>query len=255
MSAPRPKPPNSPPSPRAANPSRSYYANDRLKKNKNLCVEPVAGGCFPGSSMVTLASGGRVALRALRVGDAVEVAKPDGSRGFEPVVFFDHQVDGDTATFVRLALADGSALELTPGHFIPVGASLAKAVYARAAAVKAGDLVLVLPAGADSATPVAVEAVASVTRAGLFAPVTTSGVIVVDGVVASTYSDWVLDGLFDFLGMPNKLHAAYHIVHAPHRALFAAFGPKLMTFLTPILSGIGMLDARQLAAAFTPLSA
>ena len=105
--------------------------------------------------------------------------------------------------------------------------------------------------GAASAEPVIVEYVEEVTREGLFAPVTSSGIVIVDGVVASSYSDWILDPLFDALSLTHKLHDAMHVVHAPLRALYILFGPNVLAVLSPIVAGmaqLAQLDMRQVAA-------
>ena len=232
----------------------------RTYRNLNMCSPAAASGCFPGGATAVLASGARVALRDLAVGDSVRVARADGALAFSPVVFFDHALDGgDKSAFVRLGLADGRALDLTGGHFVPVGASMAAATMKRARDVEAGDLLLVAPAAtgnddADDAaatvTPVAVVAVGAVERSGMFAPVTAEGTVVVDGVVASCYSDWVLDPLFDALGLAHRLPAAMHAVHAPLRAGYAVLGARALRVLSPLISGIAQLDARQIAAGF-----
>ena len=150
--------------------------------------------------------------------------------------------------FYRLNLADGKALELTSGHFVPVGASLAEATMTRARDVAAGDAVLVASDGGKTYEPAVVASVEAVERAGLFAPVTASGTVVVDGVIASAYSDWILDPVFDFFGATAKLPAAMHAVHAPLRVAYSVLGAKAMRALSPIVSGVAQLDARQVAA-------
>lgn len=234
---------------RCCQPGGDVYSEQRQRwyRNVNMCSKSAAA-CFPGDATVTLEGGASRAMSELQVGDRVRVLRADGSSAFEDVYFFDHQVGGGANAFVRIALAGGAALELSGGHFVPVGASLAAATMKRARDVAAGDVLLVLPAGAAAARAVAVESVAAVTKAGLFAPVTASGTVVVGGVVASTYSDWVLDPLFDALGAPHKLPAAMHAVHAPLRLAYALLGARAMRALSPLVSGVAMLDSAQIAA-------
>ena len=156
---------------------------------------------------------------------------------------------------MRIELVTGASLELTSGHFVPVGESLAAAVMTRARDVAPGATVLIAPAGAKAAEPVLVDGVTTVRRVGMFAPVTASGTIVVDGVVASTYSDWILDPIFDALGLTSKLPAAMHIVHAPLRAAYAVLGPKVLSVLSPLISGVAQLDGRQIAAGLAAATA
>ncbi|GBF92408.1 hypothetical protein Rsub_05610 [Raphidocelis subcapitata] len=226
----------------------SGWDTSRIYPNKNKCSKRAESGCFPGSARVALASGKTKAMRHLAVGDSVLVARPDGSLAFEDVYFFDHELDGGAHSFRRIELDTGAALELTSGHFVPVGEALATARMTRARDVAAGMRVLVARPGGAAPEAATVAAVSEVTRAGVFAPVTASGTVVVNGVVASAYSDWILDGLFDFFGVPEKLPAAMHLVHAPLRLGYAALGPKALRALSPIISGIAQLDARQIAA-------
>jgi hypothetical protein len=226
----------------------TYKQPIQVIADKNVCSAAAISGCFPGAATATLADGTTKPLSALVVGDRVLTVAADGSRAFQEVVFFDHELPTGNHAFVRLNLVNGAALELTGGHFVPVGDKLAAAVMTRARDVKAGDAVFVLPAGAAAAEPVLVDSTEAVVREGAFAPVTTGGRIVVDGVVASSYSDWILDPVFDFFGVPEKLPAAMHAVHAPLRWGYAALGPKVLRTLSPIISGIAQLDARQIAA-------
>lgn len=233
---------------RCCQPGGDVYSDKRGKwyYNVNMCSK-AAASCFPGDATVTLPGGTTKPMALLEVGDKVQVLKADGSISFEDVYFFDHQVGGGAHEFVRLALAGGAALELTGGHFVPVGSSLAAATMKRARDVVPGDLLLTLARG-GAASAEEVASVTRVTKAGLFAPVTASGTVVVDGVVASAYSDWVLDPLFDAFGAAQKLPAAMHIVHAPLRLAYSLLGARAMRALSPIVAGVAMLDAAQIAA-------
>ena len=75
-------------------------------------------------------------------------------------------MDGGDNMYIRLSLTDGSAIELSAGHFIPVGDKLESAVFKRASAVRVGTTVLVAPKGAAAAEPALVDAVEYVTRSG-----------------------------------------------------------------------------------------
>jgi len=67
--------------------------------------------------------------------------------------------------------------------------------------------------GADGGSS-ALFRVANVTterREGLFKPLTASGTIVVDGVVASVHSNWFADAAMDRLGLTHALPALYQV--------------------------------------------
>ena len=72
---------------------------------------------------------------------------------------------------------------------------------------------------------------------GLFNPYTLGGTIVVDGVVASAHSSWVLDGLFAALGL--DIPAAYQVIYTAaaepkHVLQTAQPKPYLQTVKHPI---------------------
>lgn len=130
--------------------------------------------CFPADATVQLRSGEVVPMEDLAVGDVVKV----GVDQFSRVFMFTHRLAATTHSFVRLTTASGAAITLTPGHYIYANGALAAA-----SSVCVGD-VLVLDSGQSDA----VEAVQVVRRRGLYNPQTVSGNVVVDGVLASTYT-------------------------------------------------------------------
>jgi hypothetical protein len=157
-----------------------------------------SSSCFPAGATVVLESGAAVRLDALAVGDRVQV----GPGAHSPVFMFTHREAGGVRDFVQLRTASGHAVAATEGHYLPVaGRGLVSA-----GAVAVGD-VLALGSG-DVSAVVAVEAVRST---GLFNPQTLHGEIVVDGVVASTYTTAV---------EPSAAHA----VLGPVRALYNVLG-------------------------------
>ena len=63
--------------------------------------------------------------------------------------------------------------------------------------------------------PYTVEDVSLVRKTGLWAPYTGQGTIVVNGVVASVHSDWLLDILLDWIGRPDLLPRIYQVGRPP----------------------------------------
>jgi hypothetical protein len=166
---------------------------------------PDAGAaCFPADATATLASGATVRMDALAVGDRVAV----GGGAFSPVFLFTHRAGGGAHEFVRVTTASGAVLRATPGHYVHV----AGRGLVAAGAVRVGDR---LRLGGGALTPVV--SLARVRAAGLFNPQTLSGEIVVDGIVASTYTTAVAP-------------AVAHAVLAPLRAAFRAFRASTAAF-------------------------
>jgi energy-converting hydrogenase Eha subunit B len=114
----------------------------------------------------------------LAVGDRVRV----GPSTFSTVFMFTHRLGGDSKReFVHVDVASGESVTATAGHYLVANGGLKAA-----ASITAGDT-LTLASGEQ----VAVTEVSRVLMAGLFNPQTEDGRIVVDGIVASTYTQAV----------------------------------------------------------------
>lgn len=163
--------------------------------------------CFPSKATVELESGEKKAMEDLAVGDMVKV----GVNQFSRVFMFTHKLADTESTFLSIKTAETS-LTLTPGHYLYVNGALAAAKT-----VSAGDS-LTLGSGAVAT----VTSVAPVQATGLFNPQTVSGNVVVDDVLASTYTTAV---------EPTFAHA----ILAPFRAL------QSFVTLTALESGGGAL--------------
>jgi len=171
-----------------------------------------AGGlkCFPGSSTVVVRNRGREKICDLRPGDLVlssrrtsragacskEGGEADGWELFYDTVltFLDYLPDGQSDVIhIRHALG---GLHLTPDHLVFVhrarqsndAGSPTELVALRAQEVQPGDHVLApwIDGCVSEAEVLEVETVW--TDAGLFAPLTASGMLLVDGTLASCYA-------------------------------------------------------------------
>lgn len=185
------------PSPTAsasATPSPSV-TEDKPSKDKS---------CFPASAIVELESGKLVKMKGLKIGDRVRV----GPSQFSTVIMFTHKDTRPVSQFVRVKTKSHHSISLSPGHYLHVKEGLKAAE-----SVQIGD-VLTLSDG--SCSPVV--AVDYVTSSGLFNPQTIDGRIVVDGVLASTYT--------------TAIHPTLaHVLLAPVRFLFRlGLAPRLRVF-------------------------
>ena len=130
--------------------------------------------CFPASAEVELENGELVRMDELKVGQRVAVGKGD----FSEVFMFTHEDVHVRRAFRRFHTAAGPAITVTDGHYLRVGNQLKAA-----AVVNVGD-VLSLQTGEKTK----IVAVHRVVGEGLYNPQTLHGDIVVDGIVASTYT-------------------------------------------------------------------
>lgn len=147
---------------------------------------PKSGGsiCFPPSSIVTLKRDGvevDLQLNQVKVGDVVLTYDHARSRPVYTRVLLWADANVDTPTkYFRLELEDGSEIKLTGEHLILVGGSH-RAVMARD--VNIGDVLYKKNVGF-----VKVKSIGQAVENGFCAPITASGTIFVDGVLASCYA-------------------------------------------------------------------
>jgi desert hedgehog protein len=200
-----------------------------------MCQAP---SCFPATATVRLEDGSQKAMRDVRLGDRIMVARADGSLGYEEVYLNTHKDPVSAGPYVELALASGRSLMLSPRHFIPVGARPAPAcgehVAKGANEIAVGDFVW-SRAEDGRMVPDEVAAVRTTVEVGAYNPLTMNGTIVVDGVVASAHSDWFLDGIVS----ADAQTKVYQAILAPVRVAYRALGPARMETIT---EGWGVVD-------------
>lgn len=190
--------------------------------------------CFPAGATAETRGGRRVPMAELAIGDEVRV----GAREFAHVFFFSHRDAFAASVLLRVRLAGGRALRVSAGHYV----RMAEGGVRAARRLRAGDEMLVVPtdgradacaAGGEGAcargglVSARVERVDEVAEQGLYAPHTTRGEILVDGVLASEYTEAVAPMLAHLLLAP--LRALWRccgvVVSLDHRDLRPALRP------------------------------
>jgi desert hedgehog len=139
----------------------------------------------------------------LAVGDRVKVAVDS----YSDVFMFTHRLADVSTSFVVVRTLSGHSMAATHGHYLYVNG-----VLATAASVKIGDLITV-----ETGRQSPVVHVSETVKAGLYNPQTLHGDIVVNGLVASTYTTAVA---------PSFGHALL----APLRLIYSAFGTSTALF-------------------------
>uniref|UniRef100_H2ZHI5 Hedgehog protein n=1 Tax=Ciona savignyi TaxID=51511 RepID=H2ZHI5_CIOSA len=171
------------------------------------------GGCFDGTGTAMNESGALISMNNLQIGDKVlAVDRWSGLPVFSEVILFMDKQPTIETEYVEIRTHQ-QTIRLTSNHLIFVTKSnnsntfstKRRAVYASDIIV--GDFVyLTLPiSGRFEITPSRVEMVATVTRSGVYAPLTAHGTIVVDATVASCYG---------FINSETLAHAALYPVRA-----------------------------------------
>lgn len=156
--------------------------------------------CFPGDAKVELLDGTFKTMSKVQIGDMVRV---EGNK-FSPVFMFTHRLSNVEHEFVRFTTKSGNVVTLTAGHYIKVNG-----VMRPASSVKVGEMLTLADGKASE-----VEMVTNVKSVGLFNPQTVEGSIIVNDLVASTYTTAV------------EMKTAHSLL-APLRALYNAVGVSL----------------------------
>ncbi|XP_060950051.1 sonic hedgehog protein [Limanda limanda] len=157
-------------------------------------VAAKSGGCFPGSSTVSLQDGTTKPVRDLQPGDRVLAADAHGQPVYTDFIMF---IDQDSTTrrlFYVIETSSGQRIFLTAAHLLFVGHGNStggahgsggmSAVFA--SHVRPGHTVFVQED--ERLLPVTVTRIYTQEHQGSFAPVTAQGTVVVDQVLASCYA-------------------------------------------------------------------
>lgn len=115
-------------------------------------------------------------MKDLQVGDSVLTNSETNT--FQPVYAFGHNDPMGHLEFVELSFGKQQSIELSLDHMIYL--------YGRSAPVRA-DMVQIGDRLIQNGHPSEVTSISSLHKQGMYAPLTASGTIVVDGVLASTY--------------------------------------------------------------------
>jgi len=180
---------------------------DQAPDISNFVPAPGGGICFTADSTVQTPSG-PVRMDMLHVGQQVLVMNDaTGQAVYEPVDSFIHRREDVVATFMRLETDKGAVLKLSPEHLVPVvecgtGQSSSQVRYAKDA--QAGECLLVH--NGEQIEQQQISAVSTTVNTGIYAPLTKSGNVLVNDVVASCYSK------FEGYYVQNSFYRAFKLL-------------------------------------------
>jgi len=203
---------------------RDVFTEDKHSNYEETCVDPNAplvpratpcvqpNICFSGDSTVqVLSSTSSIVtkqMREVRIGDKIQT----GVSSYDEVYGFGHWQSDQKAAYLQLHLEGcPSPLEISEQHMVYTSARDLAPVSAKS--LKLGDTLLLADTSKSCGTTI--TKISSVVRNGAFAPFTTSGKIVVNGVVASNYVS--LTGDSYYLGDVVSHHWLAHVLTTPLR--------------------------------------
>ncbi|KAL2097408.1 hypothetical protein ACEWY4_006615 [Coilia grayii] len=150
-----------------------------------------SGGCFPGTSLVTLKNGSVKFIKDLALGDKVQAADEEGNVVYSDFIMF---IDQDTLTcrlfYVIETTEPKRKIRLTAAHLIFVVTSTDNLGLSitYASKVKPGHKVFVFCETMGKLRTATVDRVYTETHHTSFAPLTVHGTIMVDQVLTSCYA-------------------------------------------------------------------
>ena len=170
--------------------------------------------CFSAIDTVEVQDKGMVTMKDLQVGDVVRT----GKYKYQPVYAFTHRLEEEPTFFVQLVLETDkkNALELTRDHLIHVQGHRNPIP---AGSVQVGDSLW------QDNKPVKVVKIGSITRPGLYAPLTPDGTILINnGILASVYAEpdaFAENGVLKSVGKWTGLtpHYGMHLCLSPYRMM------------------------------------
>jgi hypothetical protein len=211
--------------------------------------DPEVYGCFPRMATVQLHDGTQKVMYQLVPGDHVLSIDNQGQMKYSPVYVLphampnviynyrkftmaaiDHQMNDDS----NATMATKVSFETTPDHYLLVATESANEKQdslwstrraVRAAEVKVGDKMWMADKNKNTMELAIILDIEDILDEGIFSPLTLAGTIVVDGVVASVYTD--------MLGSEYNMH------------VFCAWGRWLYTIWPQFFTGMHQLKLAQ----------
>ncbi|KAL4716650.1 hypothetical protein ACJJTC_008285 [Scirpophaga incertulas] len=142
-------------------------------------------GCFPSGAVVHTEHGPRD-ISTIKKGDKVLASDDTGKLMYSEVLTFIDKEPNATREFIEVTAENGEKITATPSHLLLLAAADGWR-DAFAGNVEIGDVLLTRGPGAVM-RPSRVVDTRVVSRRGVYAPLTRSGTIIVDGALASCYA-------------------------------------------------------------------
>jgi len=174
--------------------------------------------CFSPLVKAEVLDKGRVMMKDLVVGDKVLTASGE----YKTMFSMSHYHKSRDTSFLRIRVDTGveQPLEISHNHLL---FTEAKEYPVPAASIKVGDKVLTTSSGFRE-----VVELSRITRKGLYNPLTMDGTIVVDGIVASTYTSSTGNSHINIGGLDLlSFHNAMDIASKPYRTLCTSLSLRL----------------------------
>jgi len=146
------------------------------------------GCCFPGEAQVQ-STGGVLKMSEVQIGDFIMAGRKDGSVEFSEVYAWGHRDVERHEKYLKIA-AGSHSMWLSANHLVAVADSKCSGCFRfiRACEVSTKDTIYTMD-GLDRIKKEQVISITTEEKLGVFAPFTKNGTVIVDGILASCYSE------------------------------------------------------------------
>ncbi|KAK6034201.1 intein splicing region, partial [Cooperia oncophora] len=170
----------------------TYYPASGYNPGLNTIFEQMQ--CFSGEMEVETPSGMK-AIKDLEVGDMV-LSVDEFMVTFSPVIMFLHKLEDERAVFLHIHTEHGESLKLTENHLLYLTncGSADPLQLAAAKDARAGQCLQVTTGNSDL-IPRRITSISKVIENGIYAPLTTTGDIIVNRYLVSCHSNLALKTL------------------------------------------------------------
>lgn len=140
-----------------------------------ICPSPFVAPCFAGDATVEVQDQGTVAVKQLQIGDKVHV----GKNHYEPIYSFGHYNQEIEGAFLKIKTSASAPLLVSADHMVQVPSR----GFVPASTLEQGDKLV----DGSSGDELIIQSIRTIQAQGFFAPFTSSGKIVVNGILASSF--------------------------------------------------------------------
>lgn len=144
-------------------------------------------GCFSANSTVITSNGEHRKLADLKIGEKIQSVDSKGNVILSEVLTFLDRDENQTREFVHLETVDEKNIIVTPAHLLMVWLPIEQKVkYVFADKIQEGDHLLV--SFNNNLEPRKVIKISVTLSRGVYAPLTSTGTLLVDSIAASCYA-------------------------------------------------------------------
>jgi len=190
------------------------------------------GICFSSLSLVTLANNAAIPVSQLKPGDYINSVNSKGDVTSTPFLGWLHHDEKVTTTFLNIATETGNRISISPRHLLMVTDNVDEEPSMKMAnTVSPGDYLLSGVAGL-----VQVKSVTSQVLTGVYAPLTSTGTLLVDDLLASCYAHIGSHRLAHLAASPFRIFPQILQVEGGMRRYLEIVGDIFLKFVDPLTS-------------------